>query len=314
MLLSRSADNLFWLARYIERADSIARLVQTARRLAMTDSVGAGGRNEWDSVVVIAGGTETFYRDGKTADPSTVADFLVFDAGNPASLAHCLDRAPQNARAERTKFTSAMWETLNATWLPARERLALPATRQDPVAFLEWIRERAMQFRGALDDTMLLDDALCFYKIGANIERANNTARLLDVKYHVLLPEQEDVGGAIDYYQWTAVLRAVSAHRSFHFVYKDDLTPWRIAEFMILRQELPRSLSTCLGAVDRNLALLADMYGERHECHRLVGELHSELKYGQIDRIFEAGLHEYLTEFISRNSALSDEIHRSYLS
>lgn len=314
MLLSRTADNLFWMARYIERADSIARLIQAARRLAMTAMIGGGGRNEWESVIVIAGGTDTFYEDGRNADMATVAEFLLFDLENPASLAWCLDRARHNARSVRTTFTSDMWETLNSTWLEARDRLSLPATRRDPVAFLEWIRARTMQFRGALTDTMLQDDAFHFYQLGAQIERANNTARLLDVKYHVLLPEQEQVGGAIDYYQWTAILRAVSAHRSFHFVYKEDITPARIAEFLILRSEMPRSLLTCLGAVDHTLDLLADMYGERHECHRLAGEMHSQLRYGQIGRIFEFGLHEYLTRFVDRNSALSNEINRSYLS
>jgi uncharacterized alpha-E superfamily protein len=314
VLLSRTADNLFWMSRYIERAESIARLIQVARRMAMTAAIGLGIRNEWESVIVIAGCSEAFYEQHETANARTVTDFLVFDLDNSVSLMAYLGRARNNARSARTFFTSDMWEALNSTWIQARERIAERSTRNDPVEFLEWVKERTMLLRGATIDTMLRDDAFIFCQLGTYISRATNTSRLLDVKYHVLLPEQESVGGAVDYYQWMAVLRSVSAHRSYHFVYKDDLNPAKIAEFLILRPEMPRSLLTCLSEVDGYLGQLAEMYGQRHECQRLSGELFSELRYGQIDRIFAEGLHEYLTRFVKRTALLSDEISRSYLS
>lgn len=314
MLLSRTADNLFWMSRYLERAESIARLVQVARRMAMTAAIGLESRNEWDSVIVIAGCSEAFYEAHETATATTVTDFLVFDPDNSVSLMCYLGRARNNARSARTFFTSDMWEGLNSTWIQARERASERATRNDPGYFLEWVKERTMLLRGATIDTMLRDDAFIFCQLGIYMSRANATARLLDVKYHVLLPEHEEVGGAVDYYQWTALLRSVSAHRSYHFVYKDDLAPDKIAEFLVLRPEMPRSLFTCMREVDGYLNQLAEMYGQRHECHRLSGELYSELRYGQIDRIFAEGLHEFLTRFIERNALLSDEISRSYLS
>lgn len=314
MLLSRTADNLFWMARYLERADSIARLVQVARRMSMTARFGLESRNEWESVIVIAGCSEAFYEAYDVANAETVTRFLVFEPDNLVSVMSCLGLARNNARAARTFFTSDMWEALNSTWIQANDRVAGGATRRDPGEFLEWVKERTQVLRGAAIDTMLRDDAFIFCQIGTYISRANNTARLLDVKYHVLLPEQEAVGGAIDYYQWMAVLRAVSAHRSYHFVYKDSLTPPRIAEFLILRPEMPRSLVACLREVDGYLGQLGEMYGQRHECQRLSGELYSELRYGQITRIFSDGLHEYLTRFIDRTAVLSEEITRSYLS
>lgn len=313
MLLSRTAANLYWMARYMERAESLARILQAARRLSITSRIGLSSRNEWASVITIAGYDATFYEDGREAVPLDVCRYLIVDDENEASIISCLKRARENARSVRGSLTTDMWESLNATWLAARDHIGDAGTASNPGEFLEWVKERTLQFRGALIDTMSYSEARIFSQIGTNLERANNTARLLDVKYHVLLPEQEQVGGAVDYYQWTAVLRAVSAHRSYHFIYGAEMTAWHTAEFLVLSREMPRSLYNSLRQLNDNLERLAGLHGERHECHRLADELFSQLRYGRIDTIFERGLHEFLTEFINRNGVLSDEIVSSYL-
>jgi uncharacterized alpha-E superfamily protein len=161
---------------------------------------------------------------------------------------------------------------------------------------------------------MLRNDGFFFTELGTYLERADNTARILDVKYHILLPNHEQVGGIVDYYQWSSLLRAVSAARAYHFVYKDRVHPWNVAELMILRTEMPRSIRSCFDVITQRLDDLADIYdGRGGECHRLAASMHARLKYGQIDDILAQGLHEFLTEYIDNSAALGNEIAKFYL-
>jgi len=312
-VLSRTADSLFWLARYVERAENVARIVAVAHRMSsVARSLGSGG-NEWLSTLIATGCEPGFFAKYSEAVSSDVVDYLVRDPDNPSSIVSCLETARRNARAVRTALTADMWEALNGTWLSARERAA--ASRNDAVMdFLEWARERSQLFNGAYASTMLRNDAYYFTTLGTFLERADNTARILDVKYYVLLPQDEDVGGALDYYQWQSILRSVSALRSYHWVYPERLQPWLIAELLILRREMPRSLLSCFEQITRHLDLIAEAYGgKRGECHRLAGEMHAKLRFGRIEAIFQTGLHEFLTEFIDRSVLLGSEISRLYL-
>ena len=160
---------------------------------------------------------------------------------------------------------------------------------------------------------MLRNDAYWFTRLGTFIERADNTARILDVKYNVLLPEHESVGGTLDYYQWTAILRSVSALRAYHAIYRDRLKPWLVAELLILRPEMPRSLANCFNEITTHLEMFAQTYGARGECHRRAGQLHARLRYGRIDDVFQQGLHEFLTDFIDNTTLLGDDIAKQYL-
>ncbi len=207
-----------------------------------------------------------------------------------------------------------MWDALNETWYQARNsaRFAVPPANLPEL--LEWVKERSLLFNGAYSNTMLRNDAYYFTRLGTFLERADNTARILDVKYHVLMPRHEEVGGALDYYHWQAILRSVSALRSYHWVYHDRLKPWLVAEFLILRPEMPRSLLSCYDQIIRTLELLAEAYGgKRGECHRVAGELHARLRFGRIQDIFQSGLHEFLTEFVDRSVTLGDAISTLYL-
>lgn len=313
-MLSRTADSLYWLARYVERAENTARTVLVGHWMAsMARSLGNPG-NEWESTL-IASGCESGYRAKHVeVTPASVVDYLVRDPENPSSLISCIETARRNARAVRTALTVDMWNALNETWLRMREKLVFGFTPDQVSEVLEWVKQRSQLFNGAYANTMLRNDAYYFTRLGTFLERADNTARLLDVKYHVLLPQSEGVGGALDYYQWQAILRSVSGLRSYHWVYHDRLKPWLIAELLILRPEMPRSLASCYDEIARTLDLLAGSHaGKRGECHRLAGEVYARLRYGRIQGVFELGLHEFLTEFINRTLILGDEIAALYL-
>jgi uncharacterized alpha-E superfamily protein len=313
-MLSRTADHLYWLARYMERTENLARILQVGHRMAsLTGSLGAPS-NEWSSTLVAAGSEPGFLAKHEAATAATVIDYLVRDPDNPSSILSCLETARRNARAVRTALTVDMWSALNDTWLKARS-IGPDAFDSERVGdFLDWVKERSQLFIGAYENTMLRNDAYHFTRLGTFVERADNTARLLDVKYHVLLPQHEGVGGALDYYQWQAILSSVSALRSYHWVYHERLNPRLVAEFMILRAEMPRSLLACFDQITGLLDLIADAYGGRRgECHHLADEIHTRLRDGQIHQIMNSGLHEFLTAFIERSSILGNAIANQYL-
>ncbi|MDB5409826.1 MAG: alpha-E protein [Rhodospirillales bacterium] len=313
-MLSRTADSLYWVARYMERAENLARILQVGHRMASLAGSLGNPSNEWSSTLVAAGCEPGFLAKHKAATAATVIDYLARDPENPSSVLSCLETARRNARAVRTALTVDMWSALNDTWLKIRSfgsESFEPARVGD---FLDWVKERSQLFTGAYETTMLRNDAYHFTRLGTFVERADNTARILDVKYHVLLPQHEGVGGALDYYQWQAILASVSALRSYHWVYHERLNPRLVAEFMILRDEMPRSLLACFEQITALLDLIANADGgKRGECHRLAGEIHARLRYGQIRQIMNSGLHEFLTEFIERSGVLGNAIGSQYL-
>jgi len=315
-VLARTADSLFWLARYMERAENTARMLQTGHRMAsLSRSLGNPG-NEWWSTLVATGCAPGFEARYGTQEPTArdAIHYLARDPENPSSICSCFETARRNARAVRTALTVDMWEALNETWLGARAFGENDFEPERVVTFLDWVKQRSLLFHGAYANTMLRNDAYWFTELGTYVERADNTARILDVKYHVLLPTVDSVGGTIDYSQWRAILRAVSALRSYHWVYHDRLQPWHVAELLILRPEMPRSLRYCMSQLTHYLALIADNYGGRRgECHRLAGEIDARLRFGRIEGIFQGGLHEFLTDFIEDNATLGRAIAEFYL-
>lgn len=313
-MLSRTADSLYWLARYMERAENIARIVLVGHRMtSMARSLG-NPSNEWLSTLIASGCELGFFTKHSEATTPAVIDYLVRDPDNPSSILSCIETARRNARAVRTALTVDMWNALNETWLRARGLFTVDPASDQTMELLEWVKERSLLFNGAYANTMLRNDAYHFTRLGTFLERADNTARILDVKYHVLLPQYEGVGGALDYYQWQAILRSVSALRSYHWVYQDRLKPWLIAELLILRPEMPRSLRSCYDEINTHLDALANAYGsKRGECHRLSGEIHARLRFGRIQNLFQTGLHEFLTEFIDMSVLLGQEINQRYL-
>jgi uncharacterized alpha-E superfamily protein len=309
-MLSRTADSMYWLARYMERMDCLARLLEAAQRMSGFISE----NDEWKSAIIASGHEEPFFKLHEKADGVNVSRYLACAPENPSSIMNCLDRARTNARAMRTALTRDMWDAVNEAWLEARGFTEANFTPEHLPHTLDWVKQVTTRFNGAYLNTMLRNDVYCFTRLGGLIERADNTSRILDVKYHVLLPDYSGVGGMLDYYQWTSILQAVSAARAYSVIYKDKVKPLNVADLLILRPELPRSLRACYDEIESSLDQLTELYGgARGECHRLAGEIAARLRYGRINAIFGAGLHEFLTDIIDRTADLSDEIAKFYL-
>ena len=312
-MLSRTADNLYWLSRYVERAEYLARILEATQRLTDLPLAYVGDSNEWESAVATAGCGRAFYANYKEANAQNVTDFLAFSTANTSSIRACFENARNTARAVRTALTVEMWDAINGTWLELQRFGNGPSSREDFANFLRWVQESSLRFDGSAYRTMLRNDAYWFSRLGVYVERADNTARILDVKYHLLLPETERVGGPLDYFQWAAILRSVSALTGYHWVYRDSIKPWLIADLLILKEEMPRSLASCYEAIVRNLDSLAGAYGRQGPAQRHARGIRTLLQNSRMDGIFQRGLHEFINEFITENNKLSGAIAEQYL-
>jgi uncharacterized alpha-E superfamily protein len=313
-MLSRTAEALFWLGRYSERAGNVARGLQVALRMAtMTGPLGAAG-DEWRGLLIATGGDVGFYKDHTTATQDAVVQYLASDPANPSSILSCVEAARRNARAVRTALTVDMWEAINDTWIELRRQGPAAPRGQALVEHLDWVKSRALLFNGASADTMMRTDSWRFVRLGTMLERADNTARILDVKHHVLARAEDGPSGAVDYVQWQAILRSVSALRAYHWIYHTRLQPHLIAELMILREELPRSILACHRQVAQTLEDIAASNGDRRgRCHEIALALHAELRTARISDILAGGLHGFLTRMIDRNLELGAAIGEFYL-
>jgi uncharacterized alpha-E superfamily protein len=314
-MLSRTADNLYWLARYMERADFLARVIQASRRLASLPKTYGGAESEWESVLLSSGSAQAFNATGRKLSESNVIDFLAFSPENPSSIRNCIQFARTNARAVRTALTVEMWEAINGGYLEMQAIEQSRGTRsgEDLSRFLDFVKQVSLIYDGGAYRTMLRNDAYWFSRVGLFIERADNTARLLDVKYQLLLPEKEMIGGSLDYFQWAAILRAVSAHTAYQWVYRDSLKPWLVADLLILRPEMPRSLISCYESVVRYLDRLGNAHGRQGPAQRHARAVHGNLENLSVEMLFQGGLHEFIGSFISDNARLNTLLSDQYL-
>jgi uncharacterized alpha-E superfamily protein len=311
-VLGRVAANLFWLSRYIERAENMARLLEVGYRMSLTSRREGGASEHLVSMMQAAEVDEEFNKKHKVADVASVSNFMLFDEANLSSVKACLTMARTNARSVRTALTSDVWETINSAYLEYSQLRPRDVTGGKLTELLQWVKQVSHQYRGALLSTILRDDGYAFSQLGNFVERSDNTARILDMKYYVLLPRATLVGGDVDIQQWTLILRAASAHRSYQHVYHDRYKAWNIADYLILRPEMPRSLMFCLGWINRTLVMLEEIYGTRTACHDAADDVAKMLEGNNMDRIFAYGLHEYLTEFIARNNRITEALSESY--
>ncbi len=309
-MLSSTAEHLYWMARSMERAENTARMLDVTYRMSLLKRTLIEPHHEWRAMISISGLHEDFEARYDIPSEKNVLYFMALDKKNPGSIYSSLFIARENARAMRGSITSEMWEALNSTWLEMR-RIHSEGIDTDGVSrFFEWVKERSHLSRGIAHGTMLRDNTFRFIRLGSFIERADNTARILDVKYHILLPSLRDIGGAADYYQWSAVLRSVSAFESYRKVYRDQITPKRVAELLILRPDMARSLITCVNEVNR---LLHEINGPRSdELIKYSSMLYAKLHAETIDDIFRVGLHEYISAFLEQIFELGNLINASY--
>ena len=312
-MLSRTADNLYWLARYIERAEYLARVLEATMRLTALPLAYVGTSNEWETAVATAGCRKSFFARYDEANEENVTEFLAFSNDNPSSIRNCIEIARQNARAVRTALTIETWETINGAWLELKRFGNGPTSREEILRFLHWVQETSLRFDGSAYRTMLRNDVYWFSRLGLYIERADNTARILDVKYHMLLPADEHVGGPLDYYQWAAILRTVSALTAYHWVYRESLKPWLIADLLILNEQMPRSLASCYENLVRFCDSIATAYGRQGLAQRQARAVRTRLQNSRMEEIFQTGLHEFIGEFVSDNNALGAAVSSQYL-
>ena len=309
-MLSRTADSLYWTGHYIERADFLARILEATIRLAAIPTRGDGdAETVWASALASAGAPKAL---GRSPTEKSVREYLAFAPDNTSSIAACITRARTNARSVRTALTVEVWEAINGAWNGLTEQ-GQPTRRDEFGRFLEWVKSMTLAVEGATSRTMLRNDGYYFLRLGAAIERADNTARLLDVKYHLLLPEGERVGGQLDYFQWTTLLREVSALTAYRWVYRDSVKPWLVADLLVLNRQMPRSLASCQASIVRYLERLANDYGRRGPAQRLAADRMRSFDNSRIEAIFQSGLHEYIQAFLAENGRLGQAIHDQYL-
>ena len=308
-MLSRTADHLFWMSRYIERAENLARLLDVTWQMSLVPQSLAAANQNWNAIIALNSLEDEFAARYATVNAENVLRFMVSDTDNQVSIHSCLRLARENAHAVRGTVTSEMWETMNATWLEAREKSFEQIFNAGIGEFFEWVKMRSSLSRGVTIGTLLQDEAFHFIRLGTLLERADNTARILDVKFHVLRPHGDE--GATDFYQWGALLRSVSAFEVYRKVYRDVITPERVAELLILRMDMPRSLHFCMNGVVKNLDLIANR--QSGETQRQAGLLHARLHYARVEDILEQGLHEWLTDFMDGIYLLGDGISRDFL-
>src|SRR5262249_54675155 len=312
-MLSRTADSLYWLSRYVERAEYLARILEATIRFTSLPLAYVGESNEWQSTVATAANSNLFAASYPEANEENVVHFLAFSTNNPSSIRSCFETARANARSIRTALTADMWETINSAWIELRRFGNGPGSREEVTRFLRWVQETSLRLDGSASRTMLRNDCYWFTRLGLYIERADNTARILDVKYHLLLPTYEPVGGSLDYFQWATILRSVSALTAYHWVYREKVQPWLIADLLILNEQMPRSLASCYENLVRFLDAIAADYGRQGPAQRHARMIHTRLETSRMEEIFKHGLHEFITEFITDNNSLGNTISQQYL-
>ncbi|GAA4113972.1 alpha-E domain-containing protein [Aminobacter aganoensis] len=310
MLLGRTANGLYWMNRYIERTENMARLIDAGLRIALTRSQDAS--EEWKSVLLSAGAATSFAAKHSDYTAENVADFLLRDMSNPSSAVAAIETARNNARMVRTALTRETWESINEAWMSLKRMLAQPIDQRELPGVLDAIKRETALIRGSFYGTMLRNEIFDFAQLGTYVERADNTARILDVKYYVLLPSVSWVGSSLDNYQWESILRSVAAHRSYRWVYEAEYKPTNIAEYLILNVRMPRSLTFSYRFLAEHLKFLGEDYGARHPAQDIAERIYARLRGTEIKDIFETGLHEFLADFITDNNRLGDQVAQDF--
>jgi len=317
-MLSRTADHLYWMARYMERAENTARMLDVNYQTSLLPQSADAAESGWKGLLSISELTDDYASRYGAVTDRKVMDYMVSDECNPSSIYSCLMAARENARAVRGTLTTEVWETQNQTWLEFQRMLRNNSFQKDPGEGFEWVKFRSHLSRGVTVGTMLQDEAFHFLRIGSFLERADNTARMLDVKFHAM--ENEFFGSAghhgkehqeYDFYHWSAILRSVSGFEVYRKAYRNVILPEKVAELMILRADMPRSLAACMDEVVSNLHHVANE--QSADTLRCAGRLQADLKFGRIDEILATGLHAFLTQFLDRVGTLGIGISRDFL-
>jgi len=309
-MLGKTAGGLFWMFRYLERSENTARLIEAGFRIALTRA--DGDDDEWASVLQTASVLHLYHQKHEQIEAAKAIDFLLRDASNPSSVMTAIAGARQNARLVRTAITREVWEAVNDTYMILKQTLARPVSQRDLPEVLALVRQQSALVRGAMHGTMLRNDIFDFCRLGTFVERADNTARILDVKYYVLLPSISQIGSSLDNVQWETILRSVAGMRAYRWITQGETSPMGIADFLIFDTRMPRSLAFSARKIAANLAYLESNYGLRHASHDLVDVILARLTHNTIERVFDDGLHEFITDFLTDIAQLGQQIETDY--
>lgn len=304
-MLSRTADHLYWISRYMERAENIARFLDVANHLALS---GGDPESVWQPVLTIADGTQTDDEVRTDLDTNGIINWSVLDAHNPSSIHTCLRAARENAHAVRSVIPNEMWEVINATWLEARLLTWPRLKEQGLTGYCDWVKQRTHLYRGVTYGTMIRDEAYSFLRLGTFMERADDSARLLGVEALGDTIESQN-SNATEQLHWAALLRSVGAMKAYRTIHKGEISATGAANMMILSSEMPRSLHYCMDLVSEILVKLAD----GSECARLAGAAHASLHFGLLSQLLEEGLDKFVARFLRDNNALSLQISADFL-
>ncbi len=315
-MLSRVAESLYWIGRYIERADNIARLLDVNLNI-LTDFEGLDDSRlveHWEPIIRSTGDWDLFQSFGQRPTSRSATDFLTFARDNPNSIINCLIAARQNARIIRDQIPSELFEAVNDAYLGLRDSGADEVWRDGPYEFYQKIQNFSQLFQGMADSTVVRGLGYYFMETGKFLERADKTSRILDIKYHILLPSVRDVGGVVDTAQWTAVLRSCSAFEAYHRDYVANVDPALVTEFLLFSTRFPRAIRFSLGRLGSNLALISGKRGQRfaNEAERECGRLFSDLTYLSVQEVFDRGLHEYLDSLQGRLNEVGAAVHETF--
>src|ERR1700730_9285797 len=316
-MLSRVADALFWLSRYTERAENNARMADVNLQL-MLDAQLLNSKNQqhWESIIFTLEDNELFKKDYPEMTKDSVVEFVTFDRRNPNSIYSCLALARENARTVREQISVEMWEQINRMFLLFRSGDAKRMFQGSTYDFFKWILEGSQLFQGVTDATMSHDEGWEFIGLGKYLERADRTSRILDIKYHILLPTGEQIGGNVDTIQWMAVLKSCSALEPYRKHYRGQVAPWKVVEFLVKNPTFPRSVIFCVNSVDESLHKITGVdrgeFTYRVEAERLSGKLLADLSYITMEEVFEFGLHQYLDRMQLRLIEISKAIYGEF--
>ena len=313
-MLSRTADHLYWMSRYLERAETTTRLLEVGARNALLPNVNGGYRNDWEAVLQAQGALEPFREKYGEPNQRNIETFLFFDADNPSSVYSCLSAARENARVVRTALTSPVWDALNTAYQELKQLQRTERSKLMVSDLTEWTMRSCHLVRGSIAATQLRNDGYNFMGIGTSLERADNTARLIDVKYYVLLPSVSYVGSGLDQSQWALLLQSMTAQRAFNWSYTGEITASKIAHLLILNRKFPRSLAACVQWTCEYLDNIAENYHKDTEAQAVAHQLFDDLSNASVEDIFDEGLHEFLARFMTRNAQLATTVHNVYLS
>ena len=312
-MLSRTAENLYWTARYIERADSIARLLEVAYRIHLIPNTTEGYQNEWGSILAAAGIKQNYLNNYNEITKNKIEYFLLFDPNNSSSVKACIENARNNLKMVRTAVTLEVWNSVNTWYHELADYNKEKYDSKNLPQILDWIKKQVNLIKGTINNTQLINDGFDFIYLGVFYERADFTARIIDVKYYILLPSSSYVGTQIDNFQWSIMLRSVSAYRGFKWAYGNSQIDYKkIIDFLILSNMCPRSIFYAVDKIQYHLGRLTQFYNSDNAANRNVKKIHNGFTNSNAQEIIDFGLHEFLTKFIDDMSTTYSDLEEVY--